>query len=101
MVSAWVAPMASEPSRIACGTAEITSSDSEDTNGMIITPMTKPAASALSAATSSPSVAPAPRSAGLMTMAAKKPYTTVGTPARISSSGLTAPRARAPAYSDR
>ena len=52
MVSDRVAPSASEPSRSACGTALITSSDSEETKGMIMTPMTRPAASALSEATS-------------------------------------------------
>ena len=43
-----VAPSARLPSRIACGTAAIESSAIELTNGMIITPMTRPAASALS-----------------------------------------------------
>src|SRR3546814_9339929 len=46
IVSDVVAPMASEPSRIACGTALIESSAMEETNGMIITPITMPAASA-------------------------------------------------------
>src|SRR3546814_20584088 len=46
IVSDVVAPMASEPSRIACGTALIESSAMEETNGMIITPITLPAASA-------------------------------------------------------
>ena len=38
--------MASEPSRIACGTAAMESSAIDDTKGMIITPITTPAASA-------------------------------------------------------
>src|SRR3546814_6829997 len=46
MVSDVVAPIANEPSRIAWGTALIESSAIEETNGMIITPITTPAASA-------------------------------------------------------
>ncbi len=46
-VSERVAPMAKAPSRSDCGTALMTSSDSEDTKGMIITPITRPAARAL------------------------------------------------------
>ena len=48
IVSDWVAPSARLPSRIACGTAAIESSAIELTNGMIMMPMTRPAASALS-----------------------------------------------------
>ncbi len=48
IVSLVVAPIASEPSRIACGTAAMESSAIEETKGMIITPITSPAASALS-----------------------------------------------------
>ena len=48
IVSEVVAPIASEPSRIACGTAAIESSAIEETNGMIMIPITRPAASALS-----------------------------------------------------
>ncbi len=51
-------------------------------------PMTRPAASVLSEATSRPSASPKPRSAGPTVSAAKKPYTTVGMPARISMNGL-------------
>ena len=49
------------------------SSASEDTNGMIMMPMTNPAASALSEATLRPMDSPQPRSAGPMVSAAKKP----------------------------
>ena len=73
IVSERVAPSASEPSRIACGTAAMTSSDSDDTNGMIITPMTMPAANALSEATLSPIDSPTPRIKGATVSAAKKP----------------------------
>ena len=41
------APMASDPWRSACGTADIASSASEATVGMIITPSTRPADRAL------------------------------------------------------
>ena len=52
-------------------------------------PMTTPAASALCAETSKPMFCPYSRINGATVSAAKKPYTTVGIPARISSSGLT------------
>ena len=42
-VSAGVAPRPSEPSRIACGTALVTSSDKDETNGTNIIPITTPA----------------------------------------------------------
>ena len=42
-----LAPMANEPCRIACGTADMASSASDATVGMIMTPSTRPAASAL------------------------------------------------------
>ena len=42
-----LAPMANEPCRIACGTADMASSASEAMVGMIITPRTRPAASTL------------------------------------------------------
>ena len=48
MVSDVVAPMARLPSRIACGTEAILSSAMELTKGMIMTPITRPAAKALS-----------------------------------------------------
>ena len=43
MVSEGVAPNPKEPSRRLCGTALMMSSDSEDTNGMTISPITIPA----------------------------------------------------------
>ena len=42
-----VAPSAYEPSRRPCGTARIASSDSDDTSGRIIRPITSPGLSAL------------------------------------------------------
>ena len=48
IVSDVVAPIARLPSRMARGTAAIESSAIEEMNGMIITPITSPAASALS-----------------------------------------------------
>ncbi len=51
----------------------MTSSDSEETKGMIMTPMTTPAASALSEATGRPRLSPKPRIAGATVSAAKKP----------------------------
>ena len=48
MVSDLVAPIARLPSRMACGTAAIESSAIELMNGMIMMPITSPAASALS-----------------------------------------------------
>ena len=66
----------------------ITSSDNEETYGIIIIPITTPAASADSVLTSNPIVAPLCLNHGPKTMAAKNPYTTVGMPASISNSGL-------------
>ena len=79
----------------------MTSSDREETKGMIMIPMTSPAARALSEETSRPRNTPASRIRGATTRAAKKPYTTVGIPARISISGLAAERNRRSAYSER
>ena len=73
MVSARVAPMASEPSRMARGTALSASSESEETKGMIITPMTRPAAKALLGDTPRPTRPPAWRMAGATVSTAKKP----------------------------
>ena len=73
MVSLRVAPSAYEPSRSDCGTALITSSESELTKGMIITPMTRPAASPLSELTDRPKLRPRSRMSGATTRAAKKP----------------------------
>ena len=92
-----MAPSPNEPSRSAIGTAVIASSESDEMNGTIMIPITRPAASALSEATERPIAVPRSRTTGATTSAAKKPYTTVGTPARISSSGLITSRARAEA----
>ena len=73
IVSERVAPSRRTPSRSDCGTALITSSDSDETKGMIMMPITRPAASALSEATSSPTAAPASRRNGATVRAAKKP----------------------------
>ena len=73
IVSARVAPRPNEASRSDLGTAEIASSASEDTNGMIMMPMTRPAASALSEDTSRPIVSPSRRISGATVRAAKKP----------------------------
>ena len=99
MVSERVAPRPYEPSRNDCGTALMTSSESDETKGMIIMPMTRPAASADSEATFRPIASPQPRMSGATVNAAKKPSTTVGTPARISRSGLAKERTRGVAYS--
>ena len=68
---------------------------------MIIMPITKPAANADSDATSSPISPPVSRKNGATVKAAKNPYTTVGTPARISSKGLKIPWIFLVAYSER
>ena len=73
MVSPLVAPIASEPSRIACGTAAKASSDSDEMNGISMMPITPPAAIALFGATSRPILMPACRSAGATVRTAKKP----------------------------
>ena len=73
IVSDLVAPMPAEPSRSDCGTALITSSDSEDTNGMIMMPMTSPAASADSEEALRPIASPARRMKGATVNAAKNP----------------------------
>ena len=82
-----------------CGTAIMMSSLREETKGMIIIPMTTPAASALSETISMPMESPTSRKKTPTVRAAKKPYTTVGIPARISRSGLTAERNLLSAYS--
>ena len=51
----------------------MTSSDKEETKGMIITPITNPAASALSEATSKPRLMPQERMAGATTSTANTP----------------------------
>ena len=72
----------------------MTSSDSDETNGMIMMPMTMPAASALSDEMPRPIWSPVLRSMGATMSAAKNPYTTVGIPARISRIGLAVERNR-------
>ncbi len=72
IVSLVVAPMASDPSRMAWGTALIESSAIEDTSGMIMMPMTMPAASALSLeALEMPTATAMSRIAGATVSAAK------------------------------
>ena len=72
MVSDVVAPMARLPSRMAWGTAAMESSAMEETKGMIITPITRPAASALSLdALEIPSATAASRTIGATVRAAK------------------------------
>ena len=71
IVSDVVAPIASEPSRIACGTAAIESSAIDETNGMIMIPITRPAASADSVEDGMPSDRPRSRIAGATVRAAK------------------------------
>ena len=74
MVSDVVAPIARLPSRIACGTAVKASSAIDETKGMIITPMTVPAAKALSElALEMPIEIAKSRTAGATVSAAKKP----------------------------
>jgi hypothetical protein len=51
----------------------MTSSDRDETNGIIMMPMTKPAASADSEETSSPAPSPRRRMNGATVKAAKKP----------------------------
>ena len=73
IASERVEPSPSAPSRIADGTAWIASSASDDTSGIIMIPMTIPAASALSDATSRPMLSPALRTHGATVSAAKNP----------------------------
>mgnify|MGYP007000231426 len=54
MVSDLVAPTPKEASLKLCGTEFITSSDNEEMKGIIIMPITRPAASALSEEAASP-----------------------------------------------
>ncbi len=72
IVSDGVAPIARLPSRIELGTAARLSSAIDDTKGIIITPMTSPAASALSDEAQSMPIATANwRTAGATVSAAK------------------------------
>ena len=71
IVSAFVAPRPKDPSRSDCGTAFITSSESDEMKGMIMIPMTTPAASADSDAMSRPAHSPKRLSCGATVIAAK------------------------------
>ena len=72
IVSDLVAPIARLPSRMACGTAAMLSSAMELTKGMIMMPMTRPAASALSLdAELTPIAMPKSRMIGATVSAAK------------------------------
>ena len=66
-----LAPMANDPCRRLCGTADIASSDRDATVGMIMMPRAMPAASALVKPTSTPKT-PLSRF-GVMKEMAKKP----------------------------
>ena len=55
------------------GTAAMASSDKEDTKGMIMMPITAPAASALLGAMGTPIISPKLRIAGATVSTAKKP----------------------------
>ena len=71
VVSALVAPSPKEPSLKDCGTELIISSDNDDINGIIIIPITAPAAKADSELTSSPSDIPTILKNGAAVKAAK------------------------------
>ena len=75
------------------------SSDSDETNGIIIIPITKPAVKALVALISNPTVAPNILKNGPITISANTPYTMVGIPAKISIAGFAQARKPADAYS--
>ena len=78
----------------------MTSSDSEDTKGMIMMPITTPGGERAFRGDVQAQALAGAAEIGRHRQGAKKPYTTVGIPAKISSSGLT-PRNRALAYSAR
>ena len=73
IASERVAPSARDPSESDWGTAVIASSESDEMKGMIMIPITSPAARALSEATSRPSSTPACRITGATISAAKNP----------------------------
>ena len=89
VVSDNVAPIAKDPSFRDRGTAVRASSVSEATNGIIIIPITDPAINALYELMFV-NVKKDPNSLkkGATVITAKKPYTTVGIPAKISIMGL-------------
>ena len=101
IVSDLVAPTPKEASLKLCGTEFITSSDNEEMKGIIIMPITRPAASALSEEAASPNDSLVLLINGPTTRAAKKPYTTVGTPANTSIVGLIIFLVFLEAYSDK
>ena len=73
------------------------SSDSDDTNGIIMMPMTRPADRALKTSMSGKILT---RNTCVTNSRAKNPNTTVGMPASTSSVGLSTLRTRRLAYSD-
>ena len=73
IVSLMVAPIPREASRRLSGTALIMSSDRDITKGIIMIPITRPAAMALSEATLRPTDSPSSRMNGATVKAAKKP----------------------------
>ena len=100
IVSERVAPNARDPSRIDCGTALMTSSDRDDTKGIIITPITIPAANALSEATLRPIDSPTFLIKGGYCQCRKKNHKQrVGIPAKTSKVGFAIVRNFPVAYS--
>src|SRR5215207_1977630 len=98
LVCILLAPRAAEPCRMLFGTADMASSLNEATVGTIITPITRPAASTLNDPVGRCSQS---RNTVPWTNArANRPYTTVGTPARISRIGFRTLRSVGWAYSD-
>ena len=73
IASERVDPTASAPSLSEVGTAVMASSEIEETKGIVIIPITSPAARALSEETSKPTASPPRLSHGATTIAAKKP----------------------------
>jgi len=88
IVSPWVIPRPSEAFLCESGTALITSSDNDEITGIIIIPITTPDAKAELKVASSPIAAAPFTISGATVIAAKKPYTTVGIPARTSNIGF-------------
>ena len=92
-----VPPKPYAPSRSDVGTDCKASSANEQTVGRHKMPTAMPPLAALN--TLNPSLKTC--KSGVMTVSAKNPYTTVGTPANTSRIGLRKPRTRRGAYSDR
>src|SRR5690606_33276284 len=95
VTSSLVEPKPSAPSLIEFGTELIASSDSDATIGIIIIPITIPGLRILVG--SRPGMIDCKR--GVTNVNAKKPYTIVGIPARISSIGFKIFLTRSEAYS--